>query len=110
MMGKSKRIAPAHLETETAKWFESVLTDYELEPHHIRLLVLAAEAWDRCNQARGLIAVEGLTIRDRFGQMRAHPAVSIERDSRIAFSRLIRELNLCAEEVPDPPRPKPLKY
>lgn len=79
------------------------MKDWHLEPHHMRLLTLAAEAWDRCTEARERIAEEGLTIKDRFGQLRAHPAVAIERDSRLAFARLIRELQLDVEE-PEAPR------
>ena len=38
--------APHHLHNSKA-WWVSVVTDYELEPHHLRILTLAAEAWDR---------------------------------------------------------------
>ena len=48
-MNKNKK-APEHLREDTAKWWEQVATDYELEPHHLRLLTLAAESWDRCQQ------------------------------------------------------------
>jgi hypothetical protein len=70
------------------------------------LLRLAAEAWDRCEQARLVIAEQGLTYMDRFEQPRARPEVAIERDSRIAFARLIRELALDVDSPADvrPPR------
>ena len=96
--------APGHLKPKTKKWWSSVVRDWHLEPHHIRLLTLAAESWDRCQDARELIADEGLTIMDRFNQTRAHPAVAIERDSRLAFARLLRELQLDIEE-PEEARP-----
>lgn len=86
--------APAHLKPATRDWVDRVEATYELEPHHTRLLTLAAEAWDRCQQAREALAKEGLTYADRFGTPRARPEVAIERDSRIAFARLIRELAL----------------
>ena len=76
--------APPHLGPETRKWFTSVVTTYHLEPHHLRLLQLAGEAWDRCQQAREAIAKEGLTVASGG---RAHPAIAIERDSRLAFAR-----------------------
>jgi hypothetical protein len=47
---------PKHLQPATRQWFASVVEDYELEPHHVRLLTLAAEAWDRGVQAREAIA------------------------------------------------------
>ena len=93
--------APSHLREATQEWFVSVLRDYELEPHHVRLLTLAGEAWDRAQEARETLAVEGSYFTDRFGAPRAHPAVAVERDSRIAFARLLRELDLDAEPAPD---------
>ena len=79
------------------------MQEYELEDHHIRLLILAGEAWERCCQARELIAKEGLTVKDRFEQDRPHPAVAIERDSRTAFARMLRETGLEVEGA-EPPR------
>lgn len=85
---------PRHLRPATRRWWAGIVADYELESHHLRLLTLAAEAWDRCEQAREVLAREGLIYADRFGQPRARPEVAIERDSRIAFARLLRELAL----------------
>lgn len=97
---------PKHLRKNTQKWFESVLDDFDLEPHHLKLLTLAAEAWDRACAAREVIDKDGLTFTDRFGQPKARPEVGIERDSRIGFARLLRELALDADMTPDsrPPR------
>ena len=85
---------PTHLRAETKRWWAAVVNDWGLEPHHVRLLTLASEAWDRCQQARKLLATHGLTYDDRFGAPRARPEVAIERDSRLAFARLLRELDL----------------
>lgn len=96
--------APKHLAPATRRWFASVVRDYELEEHHVRLLTAAAEAWDRMVQAATVLNAAGLTFEDRFGQPRARPEVGIERDSRLAFARLLRELALDAA-VPEDPRP-----
>ena len=85
------------------------MKEYELEQHHIRLLTLAAEAWDRGQEARQVIGKEGLTYSDRFDAPRARPEVAIERDSRTAFARLMRELDLDAAPPPEPNRPPALK-
>jgi phage terminase small subunit len=85
---------PKHLKTETQNWFAGVLDEYELEPHHIKLLTLAAESWDRATQARLAIAKHGLCYTDRFGAPRKRPEVSVEEAARIAFARLTRELDL----------------
>ena len=85
---------PKHLRAETAAWFGTVTKEYELDSHHVRLLAKACEAWDRSEQAREAIAKYGLTYEDRFGAPRARPECAIERDNRLAFARLVRELGL----------------
>src|SRR3954468_388421 len=85
---------PKHLRADTAEWFAAVIKDYELDSHHVRLLTKACEAWDRSEEAREAIAKNGLTYLDRFDAPRARPECAIERDSRLAFARLIRELGL----------------
>jgi phage terminase small subunit len=80
------------------------LEEYELEPHHVRLLTLAAEAWDRAAAAREVVDRDGMTFADRFGQPKPRPEIAIERDSRIGFARLLRELGLDVEKPPEAPR------
>ena len=99
--------APAHLTEPTRAWWRSVVREYELQPHHMRLLQAAAECWDRLQEARELLARDGLVIEGREGGMRPHPAAAIERDSRIAFARLIRELDLDVDS-PSSPRMAPV--
>lgn len=100
---------PRHLSTATTKWFRSVVADFDLADHHLHLLTLACEARDRAEQARIILEKEGVTILDRFGVPKAHPAVAIERDSRIAFARLLRELGLSDGDA-EAPRPPRLEY
>lgn len=99
---------PKHLKKATQKWVKEISETYELESHHRRLLILAAESWDRCQDAREAIAEHGTIYIDKFQQPKPRPEVAIERDSRIAFARLIRELNLS--EGPEEIRPPALKY
>lgn len=98
--------APDHLRPATAAWWRSIVESYELESHHLRLLTLAGEAWDRCQQARSIIDEEGMSYKDRFGAPRLRPECNVERDSRIAFARLLRELALDVEPPQEsrPPR------
>ena len=98
--------APTYLRPQTRSWWSSVLRDFDLDEHHVRLLTLAAEAWDRAQGAREAVAVHGPVYNDRFGQPRARPEVAIERDSRIAFARLLRELDLDGEPGSDPRPPR----
>jgi hypothetical protein len=93
--------APRHLRPATRQWWLQVVADYELAPHHERLLTLAAEAWDRVEQAREPIEVEGLTPEN--GKTRKlHPALVLERDSMILFARMLRELNLDLDTPAQP--------
>ncbi|MBN2559397.1 MAG: hypothetical protein JXQ75_00505 [Phycisphaerae bacterium] len=103
--GTKRPKPPKHLRAATRRWWQSVVDEYDLEPHHIQLLTLAAEAWDRCGEAREALAEHGTIYADRFGQPRSRPEVSIERDSRIAFARLVRELALDVNEPAEDSRP-----
>jgi phage terminase small subunit len=97
---------PAHLTAASRRWWASVVAGYELDEHHRHLLTLAAEALDRSAQARRVLAKQGITTVDRYGQVRPHPATQIERDSAIRFARLLRELDLDGEPMPDPRQPR----
>jgi phage terminase small subunit len=105
-MAKPQHKPPDHLKPATAAWFSQVIEEYALEPHHVRILTLAAESWDRGQEAREAIDANGLTYLDKSGMPRARPEIAIERDSRIAFARLVRELNLDLEPPAEtrPPR------
>ena len=101
-MAVKKQIkAPLHLRKDTARWWSEVVREWSLEEHHRRLLTLASEAWDRATEARETLKKAGAYYKDRFGQPKEHPALGVERDSRIAFARLIRELDLDTSPAPD---------
>jgi P27 family predicted phage terminase small subunit len=97
---------PKHLKGDIAAWWSSVVAEFELEEHWERVLTLACDAWDRAQAAREALDALGTTYTNRFGQPKARPEVAIERDARIAFARLIRELDLEGEPggEPRPPR------
>jgi len=99
---------PAHLSRAARKWWSGVVSDYLIEDHAIQTLTCAAEAWDRKEAARKVLAVEGMTVDCRDGK-KTHPAVGIERDSRLAYLRAVRELCLSAED-PEDSRSPGLRY
>jgi phage terminase small subunit len=108
---KTKAIKPPkHLKAPTRRWMQSILLEYDFDPADGSLakLILAAEALDRSNEARDLVSKEGLTVADRFGQQKQHPAAAVQRDFSALHSRLMRELNLT--EQPADNRPPRLKY
>ena len=104
----SKR-APAHLSPESRKLWAQTVADYSLaeEAHSLKLLTLACEALDRCEEARAALAEHGTTYEDRWGCPKSRPEVGIERDARLAAARLFRELALPLDD-PDEARPNPL--
>jgi len=93
--------SPSHLSPSAAEWWRTTVEAYVLHEHHLRLLQLACEAWDRAQEARAQLEDEGLTVTGTEGGIRPHPCVAIERDARLAVARLVRELDLDAE----PPAP-----
>jgi phage terminase small subunit len=99
---------PTYLRAETQAWMRSVLKHFVLEDHHIHLLRLCCEALDRTEQARELLAKDGLVCEGREG-LKPHPAIAIERDSRVAVARLLRELALDFDDAPPASRPPPLR-
>jgi phage terminase small subunit len=102
--------APTHLKPATRAWFDQISREYELESQHLRILQLAAEAWDAYETARDAIAEFGMTyVNLKHGDVKPRPEVAIMQNSRIAFLRALRELNLDVAP-PESPRPAPLKY
>ena len=99
---------PAHLSQASKIWWTETVKEYDLEKHHLMLLQAACEVWDQLQQARELIARDGLMIKGPRGALRIHPAAGVERDSGIGFARLLRELDLDVEppsssRLPQPP-------
>jgi P27 family predicted phage terminase small subunit len=105
---EDKQTPPAHLSAATAQWWVSVMTEYALEPHHIRLLTLACEAYDSAQEARETLQREGKIYIDRFDQPKPRPEVTIQRDSAIGFARMLRELDLDISSPTDRARPPSL--
>ncbi len=94
--------APSHLSAQAQQWFKTVVTQYELDESGLKILVAAGECWDRSMEAREIIQREGLVYQDKFLNPRKHPAVDIELNSKLAFSRLVKTLGLPAGEETGP--------
>ena len=103
------QFAPKHLQPETRKWYRWVCGEWQLGQHHERILLVACESWDRKNQARLVIDDLGLTYLDASDQPKVRPEVAVERDSRLAFLRALRELDLDLDPPTQPGRPRALK-
>lgn len=95
-----------HLTDDMRLFFRHIDRKYQLEDHHRRVLDAGCRAHDRMTEAGNLVAKVGILIKTRSGDAKVNPAVAIERDSRVAFLRCLRELGLADEvDAPRPPRP-----
>lgn len=98
---------PATLGEAGRVFWARVLELYDLSDfHHQQLLLHCCEQLDRAAAAKLVIAKEGVTTKDRFGQLRVHPAVEVERSAMNSFRQNLRELGLDIEAPPTPRGPR----
>ena len=94
MLTIKKPKAPQGLGPSKKLWQE-ITDSYEpFDAHQLELLKLACLTLDRVTEARAVLKKEGAYIVDRYGQPREHPAAVTERQNKILFMRLSRELGL----------------
>jgi P27 family predicted phage terminase small subunit len=95
---------PKHLSAEARKMGREIAAEYGIEDAAgLRILVSGLEAWDRATQARQAIDREGMTLTDRWGQVKTHPLCTVERDARAQFLASLKQLNLDLEPLRDKP-------
>lgn len=98
--------APKNLNPEARKWFYRIQKEYEItDEGGLLLLITAMEAFCRMKEAQKEIKKDGPTIIDRFGQQKAHPLLTVERDSRAAMLNALKALNLDFEPIKKIGRP-----
>src|SRR4051812_29562160 len=88
--------APEHLSGASAAWFDSVMAEFLMAEHDVRLLQLAAEQWDLGQKARELVAKDGPVVDDRYGVPKVNPAMVVARDASLTFARLVKQLGLTS--------------
>lgn len=91
---------PRGLRESSRRWWRAIVAEYEPSHAELRLLETACRAHDRAEQCRRLVDREGVTVADRFGQIRVHPALVEERQQRDLCRRAISNLGFDAE-VPE---------
>lgn len=102
----NKKTSIGHLSTEGKRIFKALTDEYEIsDVAGLRILRVAIEAFDRAQAARKVVERDGMVQRDRHGQLKAHPAVAIERDARSGFLAGLRALNLDIEPLKGIGRP-----
>jgi hypothetical protein len=83
---------PVVLTGERKRMWDDVRARFVLEPASENILRNAAESLERAAQAAAQVTADGATFRDRFGAIRAHPAVGIEKDFRGLAARQLQQL------------------
>jgi P27 family predicted phage terminase small subunit len=100
---------PKHLKAAGSRLWRKVLESFALEDeHHLLMLQTACECADRLAECRDLIATQGVTVLDRYGVPKGHPALAAERDARVGLLRTLRELGLDAAAGEEYSRPQTL--
>ena len=72
----------------------AVLASYELTDVESRILDQAAATLDVIDQLDAVVAADGVTSTGSAGQTVAHPAVAEARQQRLAFGRLVSQIDL----------------
>jgi P27 family predicted phage terminase small subunit len=88
---------PRALSTSSKRWWQAIVGEYEPSHAELRLLETACRAHDRAERCRHLVDREGVTVKDRFGQQKIHPALVEERQQRDLCRRAISNLSFQAE-------------
>ncbi len=104
-MKKCRRTdAPKALSREAKGWWKRLVTEYGLDDEAgLLLLQIALESFDRMRSAQAAIDKDGPSVRDRWGQVKPHPLLTTERDSRSGMLAALRAMNLDVEPLRDAP-------
>jgi len=74
---------------------KSILSEFEISDRGgLEILNRAIESFCRMREAESIIDKEGLTVVNRFGERKEHPALNTERKGRAQFLLALRQLNL----------------
>ena len=96
--------APKSLSKAAADWWNRMMTEFSIDDDGGRMVLeITLLAWDRLEQARKVLATDGLTVTGAAGTTRPHPCIAIERDARSAVLAGFRALHLDLEPLRDGP-------
>ena len=93
---------PKTLSARSRKLWRAVTREYELSAAENELLHQACESLDRADEAAAVVRKEGVTVRDRYGSPKQHPAADVEARHRSLFASLIRQLGVQDDDEETP--------
>jgi hypothetical protein len=88
-------VTPDHLGDEESALYEQIVRAYHLSDEvSRRILAEGLTSLQTARLCRETIAQQGLTVKSQRGAIRAHPLLTVERDSRAAALSAFKQLNL----------------
>ena len=97
--------APKHLSGQATADWKRFHTEYQLDIDCRDILLEMLEATDRKREAQAELKRDGITIKNRFGELRPHPACAVERDCRLQILRCLRAVGLPLSDEADKRKP-----
>jgi len=95
-----------HIRRESRAEIRKLISEYGIEDAGgINLLMIYADADSVERDAQDIVNIEGMTVKDRFGQVKSHPLLTVIRDARAQKMAALKGLNLDIEPLKTVGRP-----
>jgi phage terminase small subunit len=85
---------PKGLSGEARRLWRDTVSAWTMDGPGFVLLENACRCLDRLRAAEKVVAKQGQTFVDRFGQVKSHPAMTAIRDENTTFVRILKQLGL----------------
>jgi P27 family predicted phage terminase small subunit len=86
---------PQNLSPASRALWRKLLNDFAIaDAAGLLILRNLCEAVDRLQEAQRIIRADGIVVKDRWGQIKQHPASLVERDARQQIFAALRALRL----------------
>jgi len=93
-----------HIRRESRAEVRKLIAEYGIEDAGgLLLLQTFADADTAERDAQDIVNIEGMTLKDRFEQIKAHPLLTVLRDARAQKMAILKSLNLDIEPLRDRP-------
>lgn len=94
---------PAGLKRAGTAFWRAVVGEFVLDSPMLHVLAECCRERDRCHAADAILARDGLVVKGPDGRRYPHPCVTVARDARAGFARMVRMLKLDVEPLQDRP-------
>lgn len=95
------RAAPRGYTPEARALWEQIEAGWSIDAAASVIVDTACRALMRMREAQVILAKDGITSTDRFGQLKAHAVTLVERDSATTLLKCFKALNLDLEPLRD---------